>query len=69
MGNRMRDYESLRKISHGKFTYAKFAQLKELLSKLFDNALYLSPHQLFQYKVVVEYDLLYREYLIKRFDP
>lgn len=26
----MRDYESLRKISHGKFTYAKFAQLKEL---------------------------------------
>ena len=26
----MRDYESLRKVSHGKFTYAKFAQLKEL---------------------------------------
>ena len=26
----MRDYESLRKISHGKFTYAKFAKLKEL---------------------------------------
>ena len=26
----MRDYESLRKISHGKFTYASFAKLKEL---------------------------------------
>lgn len=26
----MRDYESLRKISYGKFTYAKFAKLKEL---------------------------------------
>ena len=26
----MKDYESLRKLSHGKFTYAKFAQLKEL---------------------------------------
>ena len=26
----MRDYESLKNISHGKFTYAKFAQLKEL---------------------------------------
>ena len=26
----MRDYDSLRKISHGKFTYAKFARLKEL---------------------------------------
>jgi transposase len=28
----MKDYESLRKLSHGKFTYAKFAQLK-LLAK------------------------------------
>ncbi len=26
----IRDYESLRKVSHGKFTYAKFIQLKEL---------------------------------------
>ena len=26
----MKDYESLRKLSHGKFTYAKFAQLKQL---------------------------------------
>ena len=26
----MKDYESLRKLSHGKFTYSKFAQLKEL---------------------------------------
>ena len=26
----MRDYDSLRKISHGKFTYANFAKLKEL---------------------------------------
>lgn len=26
----MKDYESIHKISHGKFTYAKFAQLKEL---------------------------------------
>lgn len=26
----MKDYESLRKISHGKFTYARFAKLKEL---------------------------------------
>lgn len=26
----MKDYESIRKLSHGKFTYAKFAQLKEL---------------------------------------
>lgn len=26
----MKDYDSLRKLSHGKFTYAKFAQLKEL---------------------------------------
>ena len=26
----MKDYESLRKLSHGKFTYARFAQLKEL---------------------------------------
>ena len=26
----MKDYESIRKISYGKFTYAKFAQLKEL---------------------------------------
>ena len=26
----MKDYDSIRKISHGKFTYAKFAQLKEL---------------------------------------
>ena len=26
----MKDYESLRKISHGKFSYAKFAKLKEL---------------------------------------
>ena len=26
----MKDYESLRKLSHGKFTYTKFAQLKEL---------------------------------------
>lgn len=26
----MKDYESLRKLSHGKFTYAKFAKLKEL---------------------------------------
>ena len=26
----MKDYESIRKISHGKFTYAKFAKLKEL---------------------------------------
>ena len=26
----IRDYESLRKISHGKFTYAKFTKLKEL---------------------------------------
>lgn len=26
----MKDYESLRKISHGKFSYAKFAQLKQL---------------------------------------
>ena len=26
----MKDYESIRKISRGKFTYAKFAQLKEL---------------------------------------
>ena len=26
----MKDYESLRKISHGKFTYAKFAQLKQI---------------------------------------
>ena len=26
----MRDYESLRKISYGKFTYASFAKLKEL---------------------------------------
>ena len=26
----MKDYESLRKVSHGKFSYAKFAKLKEL---------------------------------------
>ena len=26
----MKDYESLRKVSHGKFTYARFAKLKEL---------------------------------------
>ena len=26
----MKDYDSIRKTSHGKFTYAKFAQLKEL---------------------------------------
>ena len=26
----MKDYDSLRKVSHGKFTYAKFAKLKEL---------------------------------------
>lgn len=26
----MKDYESLRKLSHGKFTYAKFAKLKQL---------------------------------------
>ena len=26
----MRDFDSLRKVSHGKFTYAKFAKLKEL---------------------------------------
>lgn len=26
----MKDYESIRKLSHGKFTYAKFARLKEL---------------------------------------
>lgn len=26
----MKDYESLRKLSHGKFTYAKFARLKQL---------------------------------------
>ncbi len=26
----MKDYETLRKLSHGKFTYARFAQLKEL---------------------------------------
>ena len=26
----MKDYEKLRKLSHGKFTYARFAQLKEL---------------------------------------
>lgn len=26
----MKDYESLRKLSHGKFTYAKFAQVKQL---------------------------------------
>ena len=26
----MKDYESLRKLSHGKFTYAKFAMLKQL---------------------------------------
>lgn len=26
----MKDYDSIRKISHGKFTYAKFAKLKEL---------------------------------------
>ena len=26
----MKDYESIRKVSHGKFTYAKFAKLKEL---------------------------------------
>ena len=26
----MNDYESIRKLSHGKFTYARFAQLKEL---------------------------------------
>ena len=26
----MKDYDSIRKISHGKFTYSKFAQLKEL---------------------------------------
>ena len=26
----MKDYDSIRKISHGKFTYAKFARLKEL---------------------------------------
>ena len=26
----MKDYESIRKISRGKFTYAKFAKLKEL---------------------------------------
>src|SRR5574344_728555 len=26
----MKDYDSIRKVSHGKFTYAKFAQLKEV---------------------------------------
>ena len=26
----MKDYEAIRKLSHGKFTYARFAQLKEL---------------------------------------